>query len=201
MCPVSQRSVIAALVPAAGVHRVHLRFGFNGRQSVPKALCSTRSPTRHSLSPQRSKMPPTSSPPSVSYPARHAVSHGCASACTSRRHDFASATTNYRRAALDPGSEGGRRSAICDLVRGPHLRLAAPTRQSAHGSAGPDRRHESTRLDSRRQCRTGKSVQVRHGPRHCDQGSRTPVATEPHGLARLGESVRSGSQETACIVV
>src|SRR5207248_11728959 len=30
------------------------------------------------------------------------------------------------------------------------------------------------RLHSRRRCRTGKSVQVRHGPRHCDQGARTP---------------------------
>jgi len=38
----------------------------------------------------------------------------------------------------------------------------------------PAARLRDRRLHSRRRCRTGKSVQVRHGPRHCDQGARTP---------------------------
>ncbi len=36
---------------------------------------------------------------------------------------------------------------------------------------------------------TGKLVQVRHGPRHCDQGACPELATEPRGSGRLETSV------------
>jgi hypothetical protein len=58
------------------------------------------------------------------------------------------------------------------------------------------------RLHSRRRCRTGKSVRVRHGPRHCDQGARTPRCHWAHrAWEGKAKSARPGSQETACIVV
>jgi hypothetical protein len=74
---------------------------------------------------------------------------------------------------LRPNAPGGR--GVQSSCRATRPSPARPTR-----TCGSPRRRRSAvrlrgrRLHSRRRCRTGKSVRVRHGPRHCDQGARTP---------------------------
>ena len=85
-------------------------------------------------------------------------------------------------------AEGGLRSS-CGSARPapvPPTRPCGPARRRASSTTPLLYGFVIGRLHSRRRCGTGKSVQVRHDPRHCDQEARTPHRHWAHRPGKAG---------------